>query len=207
MYISFYQNWIKIGWVMSTILYAHIWAYAPNMIDFGPLIGQISIFLNETNFIWKVSLNYTLSMNISPIPTLLWILWSNNRKNWPKLPLSQFAIFKQLTSFKIIGLNRVSKIWGPNSEICRAFFRIWPPNFFKGLSQHSIPNLRSKFNSTLMLKISWKNIETLLWLVFYYFWTKPIVWILQFLSIFAIIWPQNPQLSRYWADIHRQYVV
>ena len=26
-------------------------AYAPNLIDFGTLIGQISIFLNETNFI------------------------------------------------------------------------------------------------------------------------------------------------------------
>ena len=27
--INFYQNWIK-------ILYDDIWAYAPNMIDFGP---------------------------------------------------------------------------------------------------------------------------------------------------------------------------
>ena len=26
----------KIGWVMNKILYAHIWAYAPNMINFGP---------------------------------------------------------------------------------------------------------------------------------------------------------------------------
>ena len=33
------------------IIYAHIWTYAQNMIDFGPLIRQISIFLNETNFI------------------------------------------------------------------------------------------------------------------------------------------------------------
>ena len=30
---------------MSKILYTHIWAYAPNMIDFGQEIGQISIFL------------------------------------------------------------------------------------------------------------------------------------------------------------------
>ena len=36
---------------MSKIIYAHIWAYAQNMIDFGPLIGQISIFFNEINFI------------------------------------------------------------------------------------------------------------------------------------------------------------
>ena len=48
----------------SKILVAHIWAYTTNIIDFGPEIGQISIFLNETNFIRKVSLNYTFSMNI-----------------------------------------------------------------------------------------------------------------------------------------------
>ena len=36
---------------MSKILYAHIWEYTPNMIDFGAEIGQISIFLNEINFI------------------------------------------------------------------------------------------------------------------------------------------------------------
>ena len=36
---------------MSKILYAHIWAYATNNIDFGPIIGQILIFLNKTNFI------------------------------------------------------------------------------------------------------------------------------------------------------------
>ena len=29
-----------------------------NLIDFGPYIGQISIFLNGTYFIWKVSLDY-----------------------------------------------------------------------------------------------------------------------------------------------------
>ena len=26
----------------------------------------------------------------------------------------------------------------------------------------------------------------------------------RFCSFFAIIWPQNPQLSIYWADIHRE---
>ena len=45
-YTKLYQNRIKIGRVMSKILYAHIWTYAANIIDFGPLIGQISIFLN-----------------------------------------------------------------------------------------------------------------------------------------------------------------
>ena len=35
-YTKFYQNRIKIGRVMSKILYAHIWAYATNIIDFGP---------------------------------------------------------------------------------------------------------------------------------------------------------------------------
>ena len=34
--IKFYQNRIKIGRVMSKILYVHIWAYAKNIIDFGP---------------------------------------------------------------------------------------------------------------------------------------------------------------------------
>ena len=31
-------------------------------IDFDPLIGQISIFLNETNLMLKVSLNFTFFM-------------------------------------------------------------------------------------------------------------------------------------------------
>ena len=51
----------------------------------------------------------------------------------------------------------LKKNWRPNSEICRAFFRIWPPNFLKGLTQNSIPKFRSKLNSTLILK----NIGTL----------------------------------------------
>ena len=51
LYTKFYQNRIKIGRVMSKILYAHIWTNATNIIDFDPSIGQISIFLNETTFI------------------------------------------------------------------------------------------------------------------------------------------------------------
>ena len=35
-YTKFYRNRIKIGRVMSKILYAHIWTYATNVIDFGP---------------------------------------------------------------------------------------------------------------------------------------------------------------------------
>ena len=34
------------------------------------------------------------------------------------------------------------KIWRPNSKICRAFFRIWLPNFFKGLTQNSNTKLK-----------------------------------------------------------------
>ena len=34
------------------LLNIYIWAYAPNLIAFGPLIDQISIFVNETNFIY-----------------------------------------------------------------------------------------------------------------------------------------------------------
>ena len=33
---SLLNTYIKIGRVMSKILYAHIWAYATNIIDFGP---------------------------------------------------------------------------------------------------------------------------------------------------------------------------
>ena len=53
-YTELYQNRIKIGRVMSKILYAHIWTYAANIIDFGPLIGQISIFLNEMQKMNKI---------------------------------------------------------------------------------------------------------------------------------------------------------
>ena len=89
-------------------------SYAQNMIDFGPKIEQISIFLNETNIIWKLSINLKLFMNISSISTLLWIMWSNNYKKWTKSPISQFVIFKDLTLFKIIELNRVCNIFSSN---------------------------------------------------------------------------------------------
>ena len=54
--LNTHQNWIQIGRVihvllMRKILYTHIWAYIPILIDFSPLIGQLSIFLDETNFI------------------------------------------------------------------------------------------------------------------------------------------------------------
>ena len=37
---------------------------------------------------------------------------------------------------------------GQNSEICRAFFIIWPANFFEGLIQNSTPkrNVEIQFN-------------------------------------------------------------
>ena len=43
-------------------------------------------------------------------------------------------------------------------------------------------------------------------------WAKSIVWITPteiwvILVIFAIIWPQTPQLNRYWADINTEYEV
>ena len=42
------EKWLSYG--QKT--YAHIWAYAQKLVIFGPYPGQISIFLNETNFIW-----------------------------------------------------------------------------------------------------------------------------------------------------------
>ena len=54
-------------------------AYAPNLIDFGPLIGQISIFLNVTNFIWKVNLNYIFSQSYSSISVEYFLTeWSDH---------------------------------------------------------------------------------------------------------------------------------
>ena len=61
-YMKFYQDWTKNCLVMNKKPKAHIWAYAPNLIDFGPLIGHMSISLIEANFIYKVSFNYIFSV-------------------------------------------------------------------------------------------------------------------------------------------------
>ena len=98
--------------------------------------------------------------------------------------------------------------WDP--EICREFFRIWPPNFFKAELKIPLQNLRSSDNSTLILKITRKKIlkpySVLL------FWARSVlrisrteIWAILF--NFAIIWTQNPQLGRYWADNHRECLV
>ena len=61
---------------------------------------------------------------------------SNNRKKMNKIAhISQFAIFAKTDFNKTI-------FGGQNAEKCPENFRIWPPN------------LRSKFNSMLILKIS-----------------------------------------------------
>ena len=80
-YTNFYPDWTKNGWVMSKKPYAHIWVYVPNLIDFGPLIGQISIFFNETNFIWKVRLNYIIWRPNSKISRQ--IFWRSKSKIAP----------------------------------------------------------------------------------------------------------------------------
>ena len=82
--------------------------------------------------------------------------------------------------------------------------------FSKALLKIPLQNLRSKFNSTLILKISRKNIESLLSSIILntvncLYISKTEIWAI--LVIFAIIWPKNPQLSSYWADIHRECVV
>ena len=61
MNINFHSEWTKNGSVMGQKPYAHIWACAPNLIVLRRLISQISIFLNEINFISKVSLNIIFS--------------------------------------------------------------------------------------------------------------------------------------------------
>ena len=75
---------------------------------FQPINWSNINIINETNFIQKVSLNYTFSMIISSISTKLWILCSNVRKKLTRSPISQFAIFAKLISLKTIELNRVS---------------------------------------------------------------------------------------------------
>ena len=58
---------------MSKILYAHIWTYAPNMIDFGPSIWQISIFefkqfymkgKPKLHILYEYQLNASLTMDL-----------------------------------------------------------------------------------------------------------------------------------------------
>ena len=112
------------------------------------------------------------------------------------IAISQFAIFKQLTSLKIIELNRVSiffhkifrinvglnfdlkflsgilswafkKIWRPNSEIWRAIFRIWPPKFFKGLTQNSTTKLKVEIQFYVYSENFMKKYRNLI--EFYYF--------------------------------------
>ena len=39
----------------------HIWAYAPILTENTPLLGQMSMFLDEKNLTKKVSLNYIFS--------------------------------------------------------------------------------------------------------------------------------------------------
>ena len=56
------SSWIQNIYILYNIIYVLrkiiekrsfriFMAYGPNLIDFGPLISQISIFLDETNFI------------------------------------------------------------------------------------------------------------------------------------------------------------
>ena len=47
---------------MSEKLLVHIWTYAPILIDFKMLIGQISIFLDTTLNVCKVGINCKLSV-------------------------------------------------------------------------------------------------------------------------------------------------
>ena len=52
-----YKSQIINQYIQMTDIWAktHILIFG-HVIDFGPESGQISIFLNETNFIWKVNL-------------------------------------------------------------------------------------------------------------------------------------------------------
>ena len=41
------EKWLSYG--QKT--YAHIWAYGPNLLIYGPYIGQVTLFFNENKFI------------------------------------------------------------------------------------------------------------------------------------------------------------
>ena len=60
---------------------------------FGPLLRQVSIFLNETNVIWIVPVNYILSVMYSSIPVKLLHLWPKTSKNWQNWPYLNFRNF------------------------------------------------------------------------------------------------------------------
>ena len=89
-----------------------------------------------------------------------------------------------------------------------AFKKFGCQMFLKASLKIPLQNLRSKCDSTSILNISWKNIETLLTIEFYCFERNQFrkyreLRYGRFCSFFAIIWTQNPQLGRYWADNHR----
>ena len=54
-------------------------------------------------------------------------------------------------------MNKIDHI-----SVCRAFFRIWPPNFFKGLTQNSTLKLKVEIQFYVDSENFTKNIETLL---------------------------------------------
>ena len=37
LYINFHPDWTKVAELWAKRPYSHIWAYAPNLIDFGPI--------------------------------------------------------------------------------------------------------------------------------------------------------------------------
>ena len=98
----------------------------------------------------------------------------------------------------------------PKTKQMPGKFQYLAANFFKGLTQNSTRKLKVEiqFNvdSENFMKKYWNPIE------FYcyernQFWKYRELRYVRFCSYFAIIWAHNPQLSIYWADIHRECVV
>ena len=54
--------------------YAHIWAYGPNLLFYGPHFGQIVLFFNCNNFVQLTMFNYMFIAIFSSKSIKIWIL-------------------------------------------------------------------------------------------------------------------------------------
>ena len=75
--------------------YAHIWAYGPNLLFYGPHFGQIVLFFNCNNFVQLTMFNYMFIAIFSSKSIKMWILELKNHYFRGFLPFSQYGIFEK----------------------------------------------------------------------------------------------------------------
>ena len=85
------KNFIPIGPKIAELWPKHV---CPN-IDMRAIYGKIWIFLNETNTIWFILLNYIFFAIYNSIYSKMFNLWPKNLYKWKKvaLSLSRFAFY------------------------------------------------------------------------------------------------------------------